>query len=168
MSAPATRLRSEFPAFHAPQHIVSDRRSRRRYPNIVEQLKRPRIEHAILHRRPCQEGASNQIVGNIGTFFTRCSCTRAYTIALVAAAPVVNPNRPPREIPVREVEGLTLPPPHGCVFAPRCPPAVDQRYTEIPMLRPIVEGQFAACHLATPDGISETTEIGVRGAQHDH
>jgi oligopeptide/dipeptide ABC transporter ATP-binding protein len=39
-------------------------------------------------------------------------------------------------------------PPAGCPFHPRCPIVVDQCHNEIPPLKEISPGHFAACHLA--------------------
>jgi oligopeptide transport system ATP-binding protein len=41
-----------------------------------------------------------------------------------------------------------LKPPSGCVFHPRCPIATDRCAAEIPALREIRPGHWAACHLA--------------------
>jgi peptide/nickel transport system ATP-binding protein len=38
-------------------------------------------------------------------------------------------------------------PPSGCRFHTRCPYVFDGCRTEEPALRPIADGQFAACHL---------------------
>jgi len=73
-----------------------------------------------------------------------------YTRALLDAHPPADPTReynPPRlpgEIPD------PADPPSGCAFHPRCPIAVERCPGERPELRPLGDGQSAACHLATP------------------
>jgi len=39
-------------------------------------------------------------------------------------------------------------PPGGCPFHPRCPIAEARCKTEIPVLREVSSGHWAACHLA--------------------
>jgi oligopeptide/dipeptide ABC transporter ATP-binding protein len=71
-----------------------------------------------------------------------------YTRALLAAAPVPDPARRRRELPVvGEVPDPAAPPP-GCAFHPRCPIAEAQCRGELPVLREVEPGHFAACHLA--------------------
>ena len=41
-----------------------------------------------------------------------------------------------------------LNPPAGCVFHPRCPIAVDRCRSEVPVLREVKPGHWAACLLA--------------------
>jgi oligopeptide/dipeptide ABC transporter ATP-binding protein len=41
-----------------------------------------------------------------------------------------------------------LNPPSGCVFNPRCPIAIDRCRVEIPPLREVKPGHWAACLLA--------------------
>ncbi|MBI1775406.1 MAG: ABC transporter ATP-binding protein [Proteobacteria bacterium] len=70
-----------------------------------------------------------------------------YTMALLAAAPELDPSR--RSL-VEAVQGelpspLDLPP--GCPFHPRCPRAVERCRIEPPSLRRLRSGQDAACHL---------------------
>ena len=73
-----------------------------------------------------------------------------YTKALLAAVPIPDPElEATRE---RVVLGGEVPsplsPPSGCVFHPRCPIAVDRCPREIPALREVRPGHWAACHLA--------------------
>jgi peptide/nickel transport system ATP-binding protein len=79
-----------------------------------------------------------------------------YTQALLAAAPIADPDQPLGDVPVRgEPENRTLR--RGCVFAPRCPHAVERCQAETPPLRPVVPGVLAACHFATPQGLIEVS-----------
>jgi oligopeptide transport system ATP-binding protein len=73
-----------------------------------------------------------------------------YTRALLAAVPIPDPELEARR--ERVVLGGEVPsplnPPSGCVFHPRCPIAVDRCRVEVPLLREIKPGHWAACHLA--------------------
>ncbi|MGH7390227.1 MAG: ABC transporter ATP-binding protein [Candidatus Rokuibacteriota bacterium] len=73
-----------------------------------------------------------------------------YTKALLAAVPIPDPEleaRRERVILRGEVPSPLNPPP-GCVFHPRCPIAVGRCQVEVPPLREIRRGHWAACHLA--------------------
>jgi oligopeptide transport system ATP-binding protein len=73
-----------------------------------------------------------------------------YTRALLSAVPIPDPAvEATRERTVLRGEVPSpLQPPSGCVFHPRCPIAVDRCSAEIPPLREIKPGHWAACHLA--------------------
>ena len=73
-----------------------------------------------------------------------------YTRALLSAVPIPDPElEAQRE---RIVLGGEVPsplnPPPGCVFHPRCPIAIDRCRHDIPLLRDLMPGHSAACHLA--------------------
>jgi len=73
-----------------------------------------------------------------------------YTQALLAAVPIPDPALEasrPRPVLGGEVPS-PLNPPSGCVFHPRCPIAVERCRGEIPPLREITPGHWAACLLA--------------------
>ena len=72
-----------------------------------------------------------------------------YTRALLSAVPIPDPQlEAHRErIVLRGEVPSPLNPPSGCVFHPRCPIAVDRCSAEIPPLREIKPGHWAACHL---------------------
>jgi oligopeptide transport system ATP-binding protein len=73
-----------------------------------------------------------------------------YTNALLAAVPIPDPvleERRARTVLSGEVPSPLNPPP-GCVFHPRCPIAVDRCRSEVPPLREITPGHWAACLLA--------------------
>lgn len=71
-----------------------------------------------------------------------------YTQALISAVPVVDPDsKRPRIVLSGDVPS-PINPPSGCPFHPRCPIAVDRCKTEVPALREICSGHWAACHLA--------------------
>jgi oligopeptide/dipeptide ABC transporter ATP-binding protein len=74
-----------------------------------------------------------------------------YTQALLAAVPVADPSaRRRREL----IEGDVPSPvaiPSGCRFRTRCPLAADICARDVPPLRDLGNGHFAACHFATLD-----------------
>jgi oligopeptide transport system ATP-binding protein len=73
-----------------------------------------------------------------------------YTRALLAAVPIPDPAleaQRPRSVLMGEVPS-PLNPPSGCVFHPRCPIAVDRCRGEVPPLREVTPGHWAACLLA--------------------
>jgi oligopeptide transport system ATP-binding protein len=73
-----------------------------------------------------------------------------YTKALLAAVPIPDPAleaQRARTVLIGEVPSPLNPPP-GCVFHPRCPIAVDRCRAEVPPLREISPGHWAACLLA--------------------
>ncbi len=80
-----------------------------------------------------------------------------YTRALLSAVPIPDPDvEATRERTVLRGEVPSpLKPPSGCVFHPRCPIAVERCTAEIPPLREIRPGHWAACHLAQV-GLSQT------------
>ena len=73
-----------------------------------------------------------------------------YTRALLSAAPVPDPAAQRSRIVLTGEPPSPLQPPTGCPFHPRCfhPLRNDRCQTERPELRPITEGQVAACHYA--------------------
>jgi oligopeptide/dipeptide ABC transporter ATP-binding protein len=73
-----------------------------------------------------------------------------YTMALIKAVPDAEPQARRQK---RSLSGDVPSPinrPSGCPFHPRCPWAQDICKVELPPLREIVPGQFAACHFAEP------------------
>ena len=71
-----------------------------------------------------------------------------YTQALLSAVPVVDPDSKRQRIVLAGDVPSPINPPSGCPFHTRCPVAVARCKTEIPPLREITPGHFAACHLA--------------------
>jgi oligopeptide/dipeptide ABC transporter ATP-binding protein len=73
-----------------------------------------------------------------------------YTKALLAAVPIPDPvleAERTRSVLVGEVPSPLNPPP-GCVFHPRCPIAIDRCRVDVPPLREVTPGHWAACALA--------------------
>ena len=71
-----------------------------------------------------------------------------YTQALISAVPVVGPDSKRQRIILPGDVPSPIHPPPGCPFHPRCPIVEQQCRTEIPSLKEISPGHFAACHLA--------------------
>jgi oligopeptide transport system ATP-binding protein len=73
-----------------------------------------------------------------------------YTRALLSAVPIPDPELEARRehIVLRGEVPSPLNPPAGCVFHPRCPIAIDRCRAEVPELREIRPGHWAACILA--------------------
>ncbi|HSG74953.1 MAG TPA: dipeptide ABC transporter ATP-binding protein [Burkholderiales bacterium] len=73
-----------------------------------------------------------------------------YTQALLSAVPIPDPKieAKRKRMVVRGEVPSPLNPPSGCVFHPRCPIAVARCSAEVPPLREIRLGHWAACHLA--------------------
>ncbi len=71
-----------------------------------------------------------------------------YTQALISAVPVVDPDAKRRRIVLPGDVPSPIDPPPGCPFHPRCPVAEARCRTEVPALREITPGHWAACHLA--------------------
>jgi len=87
--------------------------------------------------RLCEVGPSQQLFAKPA---------HPYTALLIEAIPVPDPDmRPAESVPVGEPPS-PIAPPSGCRFRTRCPRADQRCVTEMPELRRIAPGQFAACH----------------------
>ena len=87
--------------------------------------------------RLCEVGPSEQLFANPA---------HPYTALLIEAIPVPDPDvRPAEAVAVGEPPS-PIAPPSGCRFRTRCSRADQQCMTEMPDLRPVAPGQFAACH----------------------
>ncbi|MEY4385844.1 MAG: hypothetical protein RLY20_1127 [Verrucomicrobiota bacterium] len=71
-----------------------------------------------------------------------------YTQALISAVPVVDPDSKRQRIMLAGDVPSPIHPPSGCPFHPRCPVAEARCRTDVPALREISPGHWAACHLA--------------------
>jgi oligopeptide transport system ATP-binding protein len=72
-----------------------------------------------------------------------------YTQALISAVPVMDPDSKRKRIVLPGDVPSPMHPPAGCPFHPRCPLAELPRcQSEIPALREVTPGHWAACHFA--------------------
>ena len=76
-----------------------------------------------------------------------------YTDALLKAIPVPDPAVGPEGVAEKLQGDLPSPvaPPSGCRFRTRCPKAQDRCAEEEPIIRPVGDGQFVACHFPLVD-----------------
>ena len=85
-----------------------------------------------------------------------------YTAALLSSIPVPDPKAPPR---VNSLVAGDLPsplsPPSGCRFRTRCPRAQERCAAEEPLIRPVGEGQYVACHFPLVGGTAPSPEAAI-------
>jgi oligopeptide/dipeptide ABC transporter ATP-binding protein len=74
-----------------------------------------------------------------------------YTVALLSAVPVPDPKIARKRIILSGDVPSPLNPPPGCRFHTRCPVAIDRCRVEVPPMKEVAPGHFAACHLR--DGV---------------
>jgi len=79
------------------------------------------------------------------TLFTRPQ--HPYTESLLLAVPVPDPRVKRQKRVLQGDVPSPVNPPAGCHFHTRCPYAVDRCRVEVPALREVKPGQWAACHL---------------------
>jgi len=71
-----------------------------------------------------------------------------YTQALISAVPEIDPVTNRKRIVLKGDVPSPVEVPPGCPFHPRCPIAEERCRYEVPALREIAPGHWAACHLA--------------------
>jgi oligopeptide/dipeptide ABC transporter ATP-binding protein len=71
-----------------------------------------------------------------------------YTVSLLSAIPVPDPDRPRGRIVLKGDVPSPANPPSGCRFHPRCYMAQDICMREEPELREVAPGHRSACHFA--------------------
>jgi len=71
-----------------------------------------------------------------------------YTVALLSAIPVPDPNIVKRRIILEGDVPSPMRPPPGCHFHTRCPRKKDVCETTVPQLTNLGEGHFVACHMS--------------------
>ena len=87
--------------------------------------------------RLCEVGPSEQLFA---------TPAHPYTALLIEAIPVPDPDMRPAEAVAVGEPPSPIAPPSGCRFRTRCPRADARCAAEVPELRPIATGQYAACH----------------------
>ncbi|HSS86598.1 MAG TPA: oligopeptide/dipeptide ABC transporter ATP-binding protein [Reyranella sp.] len=87
--------------------------------------------------RLCEVGPSEQL-------FARPA--HPYTALLIEAIPVPDPDMRPAEAVAVGEPPSPISPPSGCRFRTRCPRADARCAAEVPELRKVASGQYAACH----------------------
>jgi len=70
-----------------------------------------------------------------------------YTVALLSAVPVPDPRSVRKRIILAGDVPSPVNPPPGCRFHTRCPLAFDRCRVEVPPMKEVAPGHFAACHL---------------------
>ena len=69
-----------------------------------------------------------------------------YTISLMSAVPVADPDAPPADRPLEGDVPSPVNPPPGCPFHPRCPQAIDECRRSMPALTTTADSHTFACH----------------------
>ena len=87
--------------------------------------------------RLCEVGPSEQLFAHPA---------HPYTALLLAAIPVPDPDVRPAERVAAGEPPSPIAPPSGCRFRTRCPHADQRCANEVPELRLVAPGQYAACH----------------------
>jgi len=87
--------------------------------------------------RLCEVGPSEQLFAKPA---------HPYTALLIEAIPVPDPDMRPAEAVAVGEPPSPIAPPSGCRFRTRCPRADARCAAEVPELRAVAPGQFAACH----------------------
>lgn len=75
-----------------------------------------------------------------------------YTQALLSAVPAIDAETKRQRIVLAGDIPSPISPPPGCPFHPRCPLAISRCQSEVPPLREIEPGHWAACHRAEEVG----------------
>jgi peptide/nickel transport system ATP-binding protein len=87
--------------------------------------------------RLCEVGPSEQIFAHPA---------HPYTALLIDAIPVPDPDVRPAETVAAGEPPSPIAPPSGCRFRTRCPRADQRCASEVPELRLVAAGRYAACH----------------------
>lgn len=108
------------------------------------------VAHDLAVTRSVSTRVAVMYAGNIVELAPRKSLYETplhpYTRALLAAVPRPDPSAPRREVISGEVPSLLDPPP-GCIFAARCPLAMDICRSVVPVPREPEPGHQVACHV---------------------
>ena len=125
---------------------------------LIERLRRERglayvlISHNLaVVQRLCEEIAVlylGRVVEHGPTTAVLAEPAHPYTLALRSAVPEVDAASRRSRIVLSGPVPDPADRPEACAFHPRCPFATDRSRTEVPVLRPVDGGRWAACHRA--------------------
>ena len=102
------------------------------------------VEH-ISHRVAVMYLGRIVELGDTASIFARPQ--HPYTVALLSAVPVPDPKTARKRIILSGDVPSPVNPPPGCRFHTRCPLAIDRCRVEVPPMKEVAPGHFAACHL---------------------
>ena len=102
------------------------------------------VEH-ISHRVAVMYLGRIVELADTAALFTRPQ--HPYTVALLSAVPVPDPRSARKRIILSGDVPSPINPPPGCRFHTRCPVAEARCRVEIPVMKEVAPGHFAACHL---------------------
>jgi oligopeptide/dipeptide ABC transporter ATP-binding protein len=102
------------------------------------------VEH-ISHRVAVMYLGRIVELADTASLFTRPQ--HPYTVALLSAVPVPDPRSAQRRIILSGDVPSPVDPPAGCRFHTRCPLAEARCRSDVPPMKEVAPGHFAACHL---------------------
>jgi oligopeptide/dipeptide ABC transporter ATP-binding protein len=113
------------------------------------------VEH-ISHRVAVMYLGRIVELGDTESIFARPQ--HPYTVALLSAVPVPDPRSSRKRIILSGDVPSPVDPPPGCRFHTRCPLAFERCRVDVPAMKEVAPGHFAACHLR--EGIPVTVGEG--------
>jgi oligopeptide transport system ATP-binding protein len=126
--------------------------------NLLERLRKDKgisflyISHDLSSVRQITQHVAVMYLGKIFEFGSTDAIfeepLNPYTIALLSAIPVPDPERKMQRIVLPGDVPSPVNPPSGCRFHPRCPWATEKCKNEIPELREVKKDHYVACHYA--------------------
>jgi oligopeptide/dipeptide ABC transporter ATP-binding protein len=102
------------------------------------------VEH-ISHRVAVMYLGRIVEIADTESIFTRPQ--HPYTVALLSAVPVPDPRSSKKRVILSGDVPSPVNPPPGCRFHTRCPLAFDRCRVDVPAMKEVAPGHFAACHL---------------------
>jgi len=126
--------------------------------NLLDELRRTigisflYISHDLSSVRQISQSVAVMYLGEIFEYATTDRLfekpLNPYTVALLSAVPVPDPERKINRIVLPGDVPSPVNPPSGCRFHPRCSYATDLCTSSKPVLRELEPGHFVACHFA--------------------